>query len=308
MKTAVVLITLVALVSFTGCGDKGSDKEGVKAPGPVASKLAFGLKAGDTLRYETNTKQSIAMPMGNQIQDITQENTWKVLAVDADGTATVEITIDVVKAHLENAMTGTTDFDSTAENAAEQANDPGLASFVALLGKSFQMKLTPRGKVVEVAGFYELMEAAMKDGMMWGMIKDAFSNKAMASNMQAGWCEFPDKDYAKGDTWTSTGKMTLPMMGDLTINNAYEIIDVVEGPEGTTVKIAFETVLDASSLKAPENSPIPMTMKDGTMKGTLEFDPIRGCVVGSDNSTSLTLEAMGMEVKTDIQQGLTLIK
>ncbi len=74
------------------------------------------------------------------------------------------------------------------------------------------------------------------------------------------------------------------------------------------MKIAFETVLDASSLKPPENPMIPMTMKDGIMKGVLSFDPIRGCVVGSSNTTALTLEAMGMELKADMVQELTLMK
>ena len=102
--------------------------------------------------------------------------------------------------------------------------------------------------------------------------------------------------------------MTLPMMGTLTMKNAYEITDVSEGPDGTVVVIVHESILDADSLKPPESSPIPMNLKAGTIIGTLRFDPVRGFAVESGSDTEMTLEAMGMEVKTTVSQSLKLME
>lgn len=304
----ITLLTVALLVFALGCGGKdapGDAKGGdaKKAEAPAKPSFRYQFKPGQTLRYRTTTDTKMQM-MGMPIEaGQVQEQTWKVLEVDDEGNAKIEVTFDAVKFDLNNPMTGPISYDSTAENAAEQASNPAVAQAAVFLGKKIILKTTPTGRVVETEGFEAIIEEIVKANPMAGGMVDKDAMKTQAEGFVT---RLPEEDLDVGGEWTDEVVTEGGMTGSVTMNLTGKVksIDEVEGAKIGTLEIAG--VIDTSKLKMPEGDPSnpmsQMKISDGKLTGESKFDMTNGQIVHHRVVTTMTLEMMGQASEMVVTQ------
>jgi hypothetical protein len=154
-KYAVALWVAVWVIGLTsGCG--GEDQAD-KLP------LRLNLREGESLSLRMVTDQNISQTVLGQEQEITQkigfDFTFLIDAVDADGTAMVQVTYDWVMME-QDGPTGKIVYDS----ADPPARVPDLAvGFAALVGRGFAMRLSAEGRVQDIQGVDALITGLLEE-------------------------------------------------------------------------------------------------------------------------------------------------
>ena len=265
------------------------------ALGQEAVLLRLNLRAGSQrlLRMTSDQTMTQTNPTTNAKQTVRQktetEFLYEVTGVDAAGNATIKATFKSIRFWQQNPM-GTTEYDSAkpAETLAPMAKP-----MAALVGMSFQMTMTPQGRVTGVQGMgalikkmvdaMELPEGANADAFRKA-VEGQFSDQSMMEMMEKSMFVYSDKPVALGDSWQATAliKSVMPMV----IENTLTLKDRKKG-------IAFLAV--RSSVKPnPEGPPVVM----GGMK-------IRYSISGEQTGTQEVDEATGWAIRSKVTHKLT---
>jgi hypothetical protein len=236
--------------------------------------------------------------MGQTITNSTKPVTgyiYEITDINADGNYLVKITYDKVET------------DRKTPTKSPLPDD-------FLKGFSFDMVVTPKGKVKEIHGMDKIMDKAMaavmpdsaKDATtdaamkpVMDMIKTQYNDKNMGSMMEQMTNYFPDGDVEVGDTWENSASVN--MFVSMKINSTYKVTDV----NGNVAK------LDVDSKITTGDGPGIMGMKmeiDGTQKGTMEIDTKSGLVVKSVTKQELDgkINMMGMSMPMKIKSTITV--
>lgn len=277
MKLKKLLALPVLILILAACG--------------TSSKLALKLnyEKGKKYYYTSVSEQTVDQTVMGQAMKTKSTTTtgyiWEVKDVDKDGNFLVTITYDKIETKTEGGK---------GENNKGQE---------FLKGVTFDMVVTPKGKVKEMHGIDKLMDKAMtayipdslKDdpatqatmGPVKEMLKKQFNDKTMSSMMEQMTNYFPEKDVEVGDTWENTVDNTaiIPMK----IVSTYKVADISNG-------IAK---LEIDSKISPGNGEGMMGMKmdiNGTQKGTMEIDTKTGIIVKSNVEQTMdgNMSMMGM--------------
>lgn len=279
MKLKKLLIPVVAILLLAAC--KTGDK--------LALKLNY--EKGKKYYYTSVNEQQVDQTvMGKTIKSKTTTTTgylWEIKDIDKDGNFLVTITYDKIETKKEG----------------EGADKPSPMKDDFMKGFSFDMVVTPKGKVKELHGMDKLMDmalaAALPDslandpssqamvGPMKDMLKKQFSDKSMGSMMEQMTDYFPEGDVEVGDKWEKTVNVSTVMPMKVTSN--YVIKDIKDG---------IATV-DVESKVEPGEGEAIMGMKvelNGSQKGTMEINTKNGIIVKStiNQDMSGTIGMMGM--------------
>jgi hypothetical protein len=175
-------------------------------------------------------------------------------------------------------------------------------TFSSIIGKKFQVTMTPKGKVKEIKGLKEII-AAMKNGSdesTQRILEGTFDEKKLASNFESSYHIFPDNPVKVGETWTQ--QSSVESMFPIDIKTVYTLKEVKNG----IAKIASSGDMN---MKKDDFETNGMKMKidfTGTYAGTYEMDvntgmSKRGAVIMPMKGT---MEMMGMEVPVTISTNL----
>jgi uncharacterized protein DUF6263 len=317
MKLATGLVPiLVLLLLFTACGSGteggGGGGEELNVPEtPSTPLLKYQFEKGEKLHYLYSTDQTLKMAMGDITQEMIFNITMDVNEVLPDGAGKMTYTYERARFKGTNPVMGSAEYDSKAENAEEQAQNPMVISAAALDGAKLDLTRHPDGKISDLTGMTAVLGKILgttgddpNAQTTEGMLKEMFSDKAWAKTLEAAALIFEDETAEVGATWTIDRSITMPMMGEFKLNPTFTF-DATEERDGVMVaRISAASVLDQNSFTpapADESNPMSamlasMKISSGEWKGTFEFDMTNGVVLMNRSDLKMSLEMMGMQM------------
>lgn len=148
-----------------------------------------------------------------------------------------------------------------------------------LAGSQFSFTVGPRGSIVEVKGFKEIVAEAMKDNSLAVQFSVASTDEETRFNLQDRFVVFQDKGVKPGEKWDVPYDLEIPNYGKATGKVTY----TYDGPDkvgdrktvkfSVTSDISFDMKMDLSGIK------ITGTYSTRNSSGTIQFDPQAGKVV-----------------------------
>jgi len=279
--------------------------------------LKLRLKPGQKYGVRVITDQKISQTMQEQEQKIDYLTDmgmgFEVLAVDADGTASVKITYQTIRAKMSGTM-GMIEYDSTETDAAVGEDDTEKQMigqmFEGMVGLSFVMKVNTQGKVVEVKGFKEMMQQMAEkigadDPAENEEIKEFLKNflsedkvKMMGSNMSLA---FPSQPVGIGDSWTD--KETMSVGFPIEIDNTYTLKESKNGVAIVDISSMMDLGENGASI---EIGPMKMNMEmTGSVQGTSEINEASGWMIRSKMKMQLAGQ-MSIAPNEQMPEGMTV--
>ena len=298
---ATVLLSLVAVFAPAG------------SPA-FAQKIALRWKyeQGSELVYRATNHQEIDMAAmgGTAVSEQIQTVRWRVVEVAPNGDATIRMTTERVQIDVQG-MAGNVKYDS---ESGEAPADPQTRALAAMAGVSYTMGVGPDGSGKAMQGLDELREKMFASfppeqvAMLQSMGGELFSDESMTRMAQQSVQLFPEEPVGPSDTWKSSFRTSIPMIGSMTTNMTFTVMGIERRDGRTVAKISAAGELEFGNDSA---TPLPMTFDLGATKinGSIDFDADRGVTLASTVSTAMQMEvtaggqqvAMGMTNRVSLE-------
>jgi len=244
---------------FQACSS--ADKEAVV--------LKFNLQKGKTYNYSMNVDMDNEV-QGQKMSSDMNFNYEIAVTDDLNGIKTLSTTYRRIVMNMDApGMNVEVDTDEPLKDSANSGNPMNMMGkmFHALKGKSFQMKVSEEGQIVEVVGMQELTEAMVSsvsaDEQMKNMMRQMFASQFSEENIKQSFSQafniFPKKAVKVGDKWDR--EVTTKGMIAGQFKTTYTVKEIN----------ADDVVLDMAST-------INVAEMKGTQSGTLHVDPKIGLV------------------------------
>jgi hypothetical protein len=202
-KSRLFLLTVVGITSIALCHT-----------GRAAVSLQLKLPKGKTYYQRTVVDQHITQTIMNQPQviDITVGLGMKLDVLDVDSAGNMQIRYTFLWCmSKQTTPMGTVNYDS-----AQEATPPaGVEPLAALLNQSYVVKLSPKGRVLDVQGVEQMKEAVQKkvpaeaQGSPMGNVANQFLDKQGLKEMTEGLLAiYPDKPVEPGASWSQKEILT----------------------------------------------------------------------------------------------------
>lgn len=290
-----IILSLLILTSVLSCTAQQYD-------------LKLNLKKGQHYKQSMITDMKLNQSVGGQEMTINTkmqfEFTQSVKAINAKGEFELEneyshiiVTMDV--------MGQTIKYDSDKKDESESEVAKMLSgSFSKILGKKFLVVLTPKGKVVEIKGFKQIMESLSKgtqDPNSKKMIEEMLDEHKLSSSFESYYHLFPENSVKVGDSWTQ--KNTVESMFPIDIATTYTLKEVNNG-------VAKIIMTGDFTIKKDDYGSKGMTMKinfSGKYNGFYDVDVNSGISNRAEINMPMTgtMEVMGMEVPCTVNSTIT---
>ena len=278
---ALKILALVLAVA----GIAGADAAKPAPQGAMA--LAYKLAPGAKLVYKTSGTQTQDLDMMGQTMS-TVSGTSMDLTINGkapkDGNLVLGVTIDGMTLSVQSPQGDVT---------------PDLGG---ILGKSFDLVLSPLGKEIDVSG-----AAAFQVDMGQAGRRD------LTSNFQAFFPDLPDHAVKIGDKWPSEDAIVQKSdQGDIHVNfkndNTLDGFETIDGRECARIKVAIKGTL-SGALNQAGTAVVLDAKLDGTE--TWYFDAKAGVYVKSEMratlSGSISVESAGMTISLAGEQKSTVV-
>lgn len=305
-KCAVTVLVFVLTVGIWTANSDAAEKIDLK----------LRLKQGQKYGMQTTVDQKVSQTIQEQEQKIRQMIAmgmgFEVLAVDANGVASVKTSYQTIHVKISGPM-GVIEYDSTKPDAPVDANNPAAQMMAqmyrAMVGQSLVMKVNPRGKVVEVKGFKKMIQRMIEkisgDDDAKRTTKEFMKNflsedkiKMMGSNMMMA---FPPRPVGIGDSWVDKESMSIGF--PIEIANTYTL---KERKNGMAI-VDVSSKMDFGEKDAPvEMGPVKMNMKmTGRVRGTSQIDEASGWMIRSKMKMQLSGQ-MKIAPNEQMPEGMTV--
>jgi hypothetical protein len=253
VKTVGAILIGTFMVLLAGCGSPEQVAGRVSTMGKATQGdrvfLTVDFQPGQTLRYKFTSKKNIAVDWdpnaganANHVQE--QSETFEMVVaytpveVDPYGVSTIRAAVESVRA---------------VRSGGPAARRFGTDAVESAQGKSFTLKVDPRGKIVEAseltALIQEMGKQAFRAGTAMGRIKepdmigDFLASQWFLWDAEAS-VERPAEGVAVGQTWRSQLSVPTPMVMRRARNVVYKLDevrqDVAQPPSAGTVGITPE--------------------------------------------------------------------
>jgi FKBP-type peptidyl-prolyl cis-trans isomerase len=267
----------------------GAATTGAPATNPVGDKLELRLrlKEGQAYTLRNISEQKITQTINGQPMNVLQvigfDMRYDVLKVDEAGNMTTKTTFTGATFMMNGPM-GNIEYDSTQAEAKVPEPLKGIA---AMLGQSFQVTMSPRGRVLDMQGAEAMLQSVMEKidipdknmrAMMQDQMKAQFSAENLRKMTESGSAFYPEKPVAIGESWGGVAGIA-PGLGINTTNSW----TLKERRDGIAI-ITASTTLEAPATTAPVqmgNMTVQNEMS-GSGTGTMEVDEATGWVRESE--------------------------
>ncbi len=201
-KTCLAFIPLIIVIALlAGCAAKTADPWGDPQTGLI---LQYRMTENQVLKYQTSGEQTQNMEIMGQSID-TQSSSESEFSVKSkglqEGNLLLGVTIDSMRIHI---------------SSPQGELSPDMST---VLGKSFDMTLSPLGKELDVSG---------AESIRYDM--GSAGTRSIGSNFQAAFPDLAGKPVKIGDTWTSTDTIT-EKTDELEVRISFESVNTLEGFE-----------------------------------------------------------------------------
>jgi hypothetical protein len=277
--------------------------------------LRYKLTKGATLIYKSSQEMKQTQTInGTKIENSTMQDvvtTRNIEDVDENGTATLKTKAVQRKVKAEFAQAGKYEFDSkSTERDTSSMMGAALTPLLErLTGSEYEVQVNPRGQIVEVKGFAELVADLAKDNPLTSQFAGGGTAAGAKISEQESFLVLGEDPVKPGDQWERSVDHDIPAIGKV----KGKVVCVFEGYDkvgdrktvriGVTTNLSLELNIDAGGAK------VTGTISTTQSSGTVQFDPEAGRVVSSKNNMSLsgqlTAEAGGMTFTIDSQQEQT---
>lgn len=267
--------------------------------------LRWKFRSGETLSYVMQMKMTQEMTInGTAIKSVVDQvidYTWKIGAVDADGTAEVSQTYDRIRMEMKSAQ-GEQNGGFKYDTANKEEPSPEAAMLApmmeAMVGKAITMRMTTRGEISDFK-VPEDMLAGIKKAPGMEQMGGMFSEEGLKQMTVQASMKFPKEKIAKGDSWNSTLNMPNPAFGNQTVQSTYTYAgpEKVDGQQLEKIGLKLDMKFEAK-----KDSPTQVEIKNQKNEGAFHFDNAQGHLIDSASSTSMTMEitAGGMTIDADM--------
>lgn len=250
-RTSFVLMMTLVMV---GCGRD-------------AVSLKMNWAEGDSFRYVQTLDQTITQKIQGREQEIDQKQVMTFrYDVRGDTNAGRVIGVTMERIQQDQSMQGQQfSYDS---DQPEQGNHPASAAFQKLVGRSYDIVMTPEGQVEEVRGLDEIYDdLAEGNPKQRQLLKEHFGEDAIKQMINQMFQVHEGKPRTVGETWSHSLSMTKPIPMVMNLDFTLESI------EGDDVNITIDSTVEPNE-EAPPMEMGPMTMRymiEGEQSGNLIF-------------------------------------
>jgi len=269
-------------------------------------ELKWTFEKGRELTYKQTQKQTLEIFGSAMEQETSQIQGWKVTDVAGDGTATIETTCLAVAMKASGAM----EFEYDSDKDKELPENPQVRMMAKMVGKTFTIKMTPKGKILESKGVDALLDDMLKEfgddaGPMREMLKQMLSDDTMKSSMQQMAPMLPQAPVAKGDKWKDEFTLKFPMIGGMKFVVASTLKDVEAGE----AKVEQDWTIELKGGDDNEN-PLGAAFKitDSKGKARLSFALEKGHFVSQQIEMDMTMEANGQAIPVKTRSEMKLVE
>jgi hypothetical protein len=288
--------------------------------------LRYRWTKGETLRYRMTQESSTAVSglpdgIGDTTVDQTMTQVFRVVVEDvaADGTTTVQQTLESFRMEMNTPM-GKTTYDSASADTAE---NPSTASykriFSAIVGEPFTLVLSPTGSILKLEGFSRIREK------MFSALPQDAAGVAVANALKATFNDddqtighwflpFSDRAVKVGDTWNTQATGGVAMFGSFTTSMA-ATLKAIEGIGADQVaRIATQMTIKRDPTESAKN-PMGLSMQigDSTGEGEILFDITKGRLLQSTTRRTMPMTMSGpgpdgtpMTMKSNVKSATTV--
>jgi hypothetical protein len=298
-----VALCILALLALTGVS---------RADEPVL--LRYKLAKGATLIYKSGHEMKQTQTInGNKIENSTTQETVttrNIEDVDQEGKATLKTKAVQRKVRAEFGVAGKYEFDSksTERDTSSMIGAAVTPLLERLTGSEYEVQVNPRGEIVAVKGYAELVADLIKDNPLASQFAGGGAAGAKLAEQEA-FAVLSEEAVKPGDQWERPFELELAGLGKA----KGKVVCVFEGHDkvgdrktariGITTDLSFELNLDMGGAK------VTGTISTTRSSGTVQFDPEAGRLISAKNnmamSGQLTVEAGGMTFTIDNQQEQT---
>lgn len=149
-------------------------------------------------------------------------------------------------------------------------------AFQNIKGKSFKIKLSRTGKIIDVTGLDTLMQGLFSDNItdtskiseITELFNKNFGEESIKNNFGSFFNIYPDKPVSIGDKWNNTSSVV--SFFALTINNNYQLIDDKDGMYKIDLQSNMKTDTKNATMEI-QGMQMKFDMK-GTQTGTIKID------------------------------------
>jgi hypothetical protein len=275
-------------------------------PAWAAAPVRWKFKEGQSLNYVLErgaegkvnlTGAEFAFKMGMAF-----DTTWQIKSVAADGTATVEQTVDRIQINMSSPLAGTMAYDS--KNTEKPAAGPVWAMLepvvTGMLGQTFKVKISALGVVSDIELPTKLSDSFAKQKVGQnrqaglGIGGNAFSEKGIKELITRSVVPLPDTSDANA-AWSQSFQNVIPFVGTQTTEVKFSLAgnEKVDGKDlvkiATATELTFEPADDA-------RAELEITAQEGS--GVFYFDAAAGIMINATGKQSSAMEMSGPQELT----------
>jgi hypothetical protein len=263
-------------------------------------ELAWKFKPGETLHYVMIQDMSQDMKSGTMPVKVdtklTMDVSWAVKAVDAQGIATVNQTIDRVRMKMDMAQGMKVEYDSASNKEPEGLGKTVSTVFKAMINKTMTAKMNAQGKILDLKLSPEMLAEMEKSPLLKPMEK-MLSAEGMEGLTGMG--ALPKEPMQPGKTWTGETALDNPVVGKQKIKSTYTYV----GPktvDGRSLEEVDAVVM--MDFVGDSNRPAKVSIKEQDTKGTVYFDNAAGHVGQAKTTSKLkfTIDVAGQSIETSM--------
>ena len=259
------------------------------SPAEAAVKLELKLAKGKTYYQKTVTDQQIAQTMMGQEQKMEQGIgtglKLQVLDVDAQGNMRIQYTYLWSRLKQVNPMVEI-DYDSSRQSPVPA----GAEAFAGLVGQSYTVKITPKGKVLDVNGVEQLREAVLKKlpagadtSLAMNPVAMYIDKQGVKQMVEMNMAIYPEKPVSPSDSWSK--HLTMAVGFTLVIDSKWTLQKEEAGVATIGVMATVRTDPNAPPIEA--NGMKMKAQMSGTQEGTIRIVEATGLIVSSQDRAQI---------------------
>lgn len=290
------LVALLAAITPAFLTDvRAAEELELKAKWPVGQRLVTQITI-DT------TQQILGGPTGpiNLKISQSQEVALDVVRKLDNGGRDLELRFLAMKMDMKMGTVTMLSYDSSKKNPSGGANPLG-GMLDALATSRLYLELDANGDVVAVEGLEDLLRGMSGAGMAASMIEGMFNEDAI-KQMGVLPQGLPGKAVKVGDHWPYEAEFKLGPMGTLVITMDFTFSGMEKKEDRDCAVLDYTGTM--STKAGAGESPMEMSITDGSLKGKTWFDPEAGMVVAgtSEQTLKMRISARGQQMNIEQSQ------
>jgi hypothetical protein len=255
--------------------------------------LRYKFAKGDTLIYRATHEERQHQTIADQKIETTTNSeavTSQVVdEIDGDGNAILKTKTVSQKRKSDGQNKFEFDSKSTERDTSSEIGAAATPVLERLTGSEYQVKVTPRGYVSEIKGFFEIIADLAKEKpsapILAGVIPD---NEGQKVGEQEHFIIFSEKAVSPGDNWDYSYEVPLKGLGKVTGKSTYTYEGNDRVGDRKTVRIGVKSDLTIDFDMEILGVKLTGTMSSTNATGTAQFDAASGRIVSTKNTSTMT--------------------